>query len=291
MATVSAALLKGLFGLACAVGAGVGVMLLARGVQTTAQAVRRWWQGPWAWLRQRSRPAAAAPVHKRRWPAWSGAPVGAGLALLARDPLLSLWMLGLAGGLGYWYTGYSYRQRQGLADEQAVRDLVRLLRNYLRGSLAGALQRSSTQLPPGQVQAALEQVVRAHAVGASWEDALQPLRALGPQLERLSLLLLAAPTLQEEQLLVSLQELDDELTRMAALRAEAGAEVILLQLTVRFLAFANVVAVLASLIFPVWRDFFVSTWGRRATFMAASAMPLAALIYFSEEVETLRGYL
>jgi len=67
--------------------------------------------------------------------------------------------------------------------------------------------------------------------------------------------------------------------------------VVLLQLTVRFLAFANVAAVLASLIFPTWRDFYVSTWGRRMTFVAASAMPVAAFIYFAEEIEALRGYL
>jgi len=291
MATLSATFLKLCFGLACALAAVSSLALVTRGLQATVQAMRRWWRGPWAWLRQKRQVQTQELSHERQLPVWIGVPVGVGLALLARDVLLSAWVLLAASGLGYWYAGYSQRRQRGKSNETAVRDLVRLLRNYLRGSLAAALQRSAEQLEPGPVKAALEQSVRAHAVGVAWEEALKPLRDLGSQLERLSLLLLAAPTLQEEALLHSLQELEDEMSRMNALRSEAGAEVVLLQLTVRFLAFANVAAVLASLIFPTWRDFYVSTWGRRMTFVAASAMPVAAFIYFAEEIEALRGYL
>jgi len=219
MATLSATFLKLCFGLACALAAISGLALVNSGLQTTVQAMQRWWRGPWSWLRPKRQAQTQEITRERQLPVWIGIPVGVGLALLARDVLLSPWVLLAASGLGYWYAGYSQRRQRGKSNETAVRDLVRLLRNYLRGSLAAALQRSAEQLEPGPVKAALEQSVRAHAVGVAWEEALKPLRDLGSQLERLSLLLLAAPTLQEEALLHSLQELEDEMSRMNALRS------------------------------------------------------------------------
>ena len=163
-----------------------------------------------------------------------------------------------------------------------------MLNNYLRGSVVGALSRAVDRMEEGKVRDAVEAAVRAHVTGTPWSRALQPMTGLDPFLDRLALLLTAAPQMEEESVREGIEGLIREITARERLEAEVGAELVLLKATVRFLAVADIVAVVASLLIPAWRDFFTSTMARRGTFVVASLTSAAAFVYFSEEIEALR---
>jgi len=237
--------------------------------------------------------------HRPKMPAMSptgGEPDGISMALtaaglllaaLARDAVLSLWLLLLGGGLARWWKGYVRRRRRDTPTAHVLR-LLQLLNNYLRGSVVGALSRAADRMDEGRVRDAVEAAVRAHVTGTPWDRALQRMTGLDPFLDRLALLLMAAPQMEEESVREGIESLIREITARERLEAEVGAELVLLKATVRFLAVADVVAVVASLLIPAWRDFFTSTMARRGTFVVASLTSAAAFVYFSEEIEALR---
>jgi hypothetical protein len=279
-------------GLSAALSAGLLTSLLLVGAGDGAAALLRWRRGPWAWEeRVRRQPDDEAQEGEGRWARFAGAPVGLAGALLARDPLLSPWLLVWGTALGFWWASYRSRRQKQDASETAVRELVRLLRNYLRGSLVGALEKAAGRLEEGKVKEALARVVRDYNAGRTWQQVIAHLRGFGMEMDRLALLLAIAPTMPEGQILARLEELQAEMDVMASLEAELGGELILLTLTTRFLVAANLVAMTAALVLPAWRDFYTSTFGRRLTYVAATLLPALAFVYFSEELDSLKGYL
>jgi len=252
-------------------------------------ALVRWRWGALRWLRK----PATMPAATGERPS-GGIPIPAALtaaglllAALARDVVLSPWLLLLGGGLARWWKGYARRRRRDTPTAHVLR-LLQLLNNYLRGSVVGALSRAVDRMEEGKVRDAVEAAVRAHVTGTPWSRALQPMTGLDPFLDRLALLLTAAPQMEEESVREGIEGLIREITARERLEAEVGAELVLLKATVRFLAVADIVAVVASLLIPAWRDFFTSTMARRGTFVVASLTSAAAFVYFSEEIEALR---
>jgi len=253
-------------------------------------AISRWGRGPWAPLSLVRRENGERGLQAIPGYTFSMGLVGAGviLALAARDSILSAWILSLCVGLAWWWRGYADRQhRRSEAIPQVLR-LLQLLDNYLRDSIIGSLQKAVEEMDESPVRAAADAALKAHFMGAPWGDSIRRHLSGNDLLTRLGLLLAVAPRMENEEVRDAIRNQIREITLQQSLQAEAGAELVLLKLTVRFLAVANAVAAAAALIIPAWRDFFTSTLARRGTFIAASLMVGAAYVYFSEEIELLR---
>jgi len=254
--------------------------------------VSRWGRGPWARLQELQPKLQAyqddegangsSPV--------SFALVGGGLALglVARDPVLSPWMLVLFSALGWWWRTYSRRQHRRSKVMPQVLRLLQLLNNYMRDSITGALVKAALKLEPGPIKTAVENATQAHFRGASWTDAIRQHLSGNQMLTRLMLLLAVAPQMEGAEVRDAIQAQIKMISIQESLHAEAGAELVLLKFTVYFLAIANAAAITAVLCLPAWRDFFTSTLARRGTFIVASLMASAAYVYFSEEIEVLK---
>jgi hypothetical protein len=286
-------------GLVVAAASGLGAGLAAwtgfAAVGDVISVVSRWGRGPWARLRELQDPLS---LHRkkdqdeagRNLPVVSMTLVGAGgvLALVARDPVLSPWVLFLCGVLAWWWRGYSRRrERRSEAMPQVLR-LLQLLDNYLRDSITGALVKAADKMEEGSVRKAVENATQAHFMGTSWRAAIREHLTGNQMLTRLALLLAVAPRMDGQEVRDAIQAQIRGISIQESLQAEAGAELVLLKLTVRFLAVANAVAVVATLVVPAWHGFFTSTLSRRGTFVAASLMSSAAYVYFSEEIELLK---
>lgn len=282
-------------GLAVAGLAGLGGALVTLAVLGAVAALGRAaarWRTP-AWMRylrpapvlKEATEAARRPGLRPLLPWLAG---GVLLALLARDPILSPWMLALGAGLGWWHRGFAARQAAARATVPQTLDLVRNLSGFLRGAVGPALSDAAERLPEGPVRERALRAYRAYATGEPWETAVKALVGLNPLLDRLALVLAAAPRMDEKDVRDSLDALAEEAARREALAAETGAEMILLKLTVRFLMVANLVALAAVLLVPGWHDFFTSTLARRGTVMAANVLVAVSFVYFSEEIAALQ---
>lgn len=254
--------------------------------------VSSWGRGPWARLRE-LQPALHVYQEEergRRAPGASLAMVGtaAVLGLVARDPVLSPWLLILGSGLAWWWRGFSRRQRRRSKVMPQVLRLLQLLNNYMRDSITGALVKAANRMEEGPIRKAVENATQAHFRGASWSAAIREHLSGNRMLTRLTLLLAVAPQMEGAEVRDALQAQIKMISVQESLQAEAGAELVLLKFTVYFLAIANAAAVAAALLLPAWRGFFTSTLARRGTFIVASLMASAAYVYFSEEIEVLR---
>ena len=287
--------MTGILGITIAGLSGLGgaliILAVLRAGMALARAVARW-RVP-AWMRHlRSGPAQeTATARTLRGPGlrpmlpWL---VGGGiLAALARDPILSPWMLILGAVLGGWYRGFSARQAAVREITPHALDLIRGVGNFLRGAVGPALSAAAERLPEGIVRSRALEVYRAYTMGKPWEVAVRALSGLNPLLDRLALILSVASRMNEESIREALDELAEEVRRRQMLAAEAGVEMVILKMTVRFLLIANLAALAAVLLVPGWHDFFTSTLARRGTVMAANILVAGGFVYFSEEIAAL----
>lgn len=254
--------------------------------------IAHWGRGPWARLQdlESTLPARPEDDDARVLPTVPLALVGAGivLGLVARDVVLSPWMLALLTALAWWWRGYSRRQQRRSKVMPQVLRLLQLLNNYMRDSITGALVKAGERLEEGPIRKAVERATQAHFRGAGWSQAIRDHLSGNPMLTRLTLLLAIAPQMEGAEVRDAIQAQIKMISVQESLHAEAGAEVVLLKFTVYFLAIANAAAVTAVLFLPAWRGFFTSTLARRGTFIAATLMASAACVYFSEEIEVLK---
>lgn len=271
-------------------GLGGGLITLAAlgAVAALVRAVARWRTPVWMrYLRssplQEARQTLRRPGLRPLLPWLAG---GMLLALLARDPVLSPWLMTLGAGLGWWYRGFLSRQAARETIPHTL-DLIRGVANFLRGAVGPALADAASRLPEGSVRERALEVYRAYTAGRPWEQAVRALVGLNPLLDRLALILTTAPRMSEGDVRSALEELAEEAARRQALAAEMGAEMVLLKMTVRFLMAANLAALVAALLVPGWHDFFVSTLARRGTMMAANLLVASGFVYFSEEIAAL----
>ena len=287
--------ISGLLGL----GAALLALALAGGLASLGRAVVRWRTPAWVRYLQgaghRDHGAGGQGAGSREQGAGRWAREGLGWALggvmlgiLARDPILSPWFPALGLALARWQWGFARRRRAAQESTPHALALTRGVANFLRGAVGPALSDAAQRLPDGPVRERALRACRRYATGTPWDEALRNLTGLNPLLDRLALLLAAAPRMGEAAVRKALDDLAQEAAAREALEAETGAELVLLKLTVRFLLIANLVALAASLLVPAWHDFFTSTLARRGTVMAANLLVAGAYIYFSEEIAALR---
>ena len=276
-------------------GAALTALALVGGLADLGRAVARW-RTP-VWVRYlhgagsraqgaEKQGAGSQGSRARVWLWWALG--GVALGVLARDPVLSPWFPALGLALGWWHRGFSRRRQAAQESTPHALALTQGVATFLRGAVGPALTDAAQRLPESPVRERALRACRRYATGTPWDEALRDLTGLNPLLDRLALLLAAAPRMGETAVRKALDDLAQEAAAREALEAETGAELVLLKLTVRFLLIANLVALAASLLVPAWHDFFTSTLARRGTVMAANLLVAGAYVYFSEEIAALR---
>ena len=270
--------LKIAFAVVAALGAGLltGSVLLGWGVarlhSRSAEAGRGAVGEPPAWL----------TLH------WIGVPAGLIVAVLVRDPLLSIWVFFLLAWLGHRWDVHRQRRRRDREALQTTRELLRLLHNYLQGSLAGAFERSIERLEvEGDLGEALEQLIVDYNRGVTWERVLGYLRGFGPSVERLVLLLGAAPSMGEGEVVPHLERLASALERSSVLRADLEGRLGRWRDLLDLLAGAAGMGVLVCLLLSPWREFYVSTLEQRVLLILGASLSALTYTICSEELALL----
>ena len=213
-------------------------------------------------------------------------PVGIILAILARDWLLSPYLVVVGVGMAFFLRSKRDRKEQTVLTEQ-VKALVLLFRSRFSvgespfAVLADVLE----DLPEGRIKRAVERTVDTYRARGDADEALTVMRNVrNPFLSRLVMILDASGSAETEVILGELKELEDDLKNRDRLAGQARATLAMLKGTVSFLQVANLTAVIASVALPLWHDFFTSTLQRRGTFLAATMFLLVASLFFHQEI-------
>ena len=213
-------------------------------------------------------------------------PAGIILAVLARDWLLSPYLVVVGVGMAFFLRSKSDRKEQTVLTEQ-VKALVLLFRSRFSvgespfAVLADVLE----DLPEGRVRRAVERTVDTYRARGDADEALAVMRNVrNPFLSRLVMILDASGSAETEVILGELKELEDDLKNRDRLAGQARATLAMLKGTVSFLQVANLTAVITSVALPLWHDFFTSTLQRRGTFLAATTFLLVASLFFHQEI-------
>ena len=213
-------------------------------------------------------------------------PVGIILAILARDWLLSPYLVVVGVGMAFFLRSKRDRKEQTALTEQ-VKALVLLFRSRFSvgespfAVLADVLE----DLPEGRIKRAVERTVDTYRARGDADEALTVMRNVrNPFLSRLVMILDASGSAETEVILGELKELEDDLKNRDRLAGQARATLAMLKGTVSFLQVANLTAVIASVALPLWHDFFTSTLQRRGTFLAATMFLLVASLFFHQEI-------
>lgn len=213
-------------------------------------------------------------------------PVGIILAILARDWLLSPYLVVVGVGMAFFLRSKRDRKEQTVLTEQ-VKALVLLFRSRFSvgespfAVLADVLE----DLPEGRIKRAVERTVDTYRARGDADEALTVMRNVrNPFLSRLVMILDASGSAETEVILGELKELEDDLKNRDRLAGQARATLAMLKGTVSFLQVANLTAVVASVALPLWHDFFTSTLQRRGTFLAATMFLLVASLFFHQEI-------
>ena len=213
-------------------------------------------------------------------------PVGIILAILARDWLLSPYLVVVGVGMAFFLRSKRDRKEQTALTEQ-VKALVLLFRSRFSvgespfAVLADVLE----DLPEGRIKRAVERTVDTYRARGDADEALTVMRNVrNPFLSRLVMILDASGSAETEVILGELKELEDDLKNRDRLAGQARATLAMLKGTVSFLQAANLTAVIASVALPLWHDFFTSTLQRRGTFLAATMFLLVASLFFHQEI-------
>ncbi len=219
---------------------------------------------------------------------WIGVPAGLIVAVLVRDPLLSIWVFLLLAWLGHRWDVHRQRRRRDREALQTTRELLRLLHNYLQGSLAAALERSIERLEvEGDLGEALEQMIVDYNRGVTWERVLGYLRGFGPSVERLVLLLGAAPSMGEGEVVPHLERLASALERSSVLRADLEGRLGRWRDLLDLLAGAAGVGVLVCLLLSPWRELYKSTLEQRVLLILGASLSALTYTICSEELALL----
>jgi hypothetical protein len=209
------------------------------------------------------------------------------LAIAVRDGLLSPYLLLLGAVLAIFLRERRMRKTQAVITNQ-VKTLIVLFRSrFVVGeSSFSVLAEIAHGLPKGAVAVAVHRAVSAYQAGSSVEVALAPLRGLrNPYLVRLVMVLGTSGSASTKAIVDEVTRIEADLKERDRLAGQARASLALLKGTVRFMQAANLAAIVASVVLPVWRDFFTSTLQRRGTFLAATLFLTLASLYFDQEVE------
>lgn len=229
----------------------------------------------------------AGPTRKS-WNWGTALPIGGGLilAVLARDWLLTPYLLAAGAALAWFFQARRQRKNQAQLTDQA-RALVVLFRSRFSASESpfAVLNDVEAQLPQGQVRRAVRRTVDIFRARGDAQEAFAALRGLdSPYLARLVMVLETCGIAASDVILVELRQIEHDLKARDRLAAQARTSLALLKGTTTFLQAANLTAIAASVTLPLWRNFFTSSLQRRGTFLAATLFLILASLYFDQEI-------
>jgi hypothetical protein len=230
-----------------------------------------------------ARPPALPEVVQaaRRWPPQVGGAViyGVAGALLARDWLLSPYLLALGLALAYVLSRLAVRP-----DDQSKS--VALLLDAFRSQYAvhrstfSALAAAVDVLPPSQVRQAVEAACAYHSLARP--DALAPLRQVRDETLAQFVRALDVDTTPEAMLRL-LKELSERIKARRRVREAAQGALVLFMGTVLVLVGANLLFSLVVLLVPLARQYFVAQMGGRLLYVALTLTAALGGTYFMLE--------
>jgi hypothetical protein len=208
------------------------------------------------------------------------------LAVLWRDPILSLWSL-ILGGIG---TLGAYRsQPKRTAEDRAQQELfLSALRSRygitqsLRRTLEGVLE--DLDLSESTLHQTLTEVIRLLNAGEPVKKAVQPFATQGDTLRRLATILRHAHEATPEELRQLLNELVEQAVKARRLAERAQVTLTVTRTTLQALILANVTAMTLVTSLPLWRSYYLS---RPSTYVAATGLGLAGVLYFRFKIKEL----
>jgi hypothetical protein len=220
-----------------------------------------------------------------------GLPLAGGviMAVLWMHPVLSPWFVLLGGGIAWMLSTFHRRVRR--EDLRALETFIAALRSVfgVEQSVFGALRSAVEGLDESPLRRAVETAIRRYDSGQDLEEALGALReAELPQLSRLAVVLGRAGYADNEAIRRALLDLEENTRRARQLRDRAQTVLTLTTITLRILQAANIAAVVAVTLIPMWREFYAA---RPAALVAGSGAAFAASAYFAGEIRRIEDLL
>jgi len=216
--------------------------------------------------------------------------LGAGVlgAVLARDPLVSPAYLLVGVGLVH-YLEEVLKARRADHLRREAEDFILNFRRVFGGegrfSVSLAMRQACEGLR-GDLRPVVEQALRHLEVGVRLEEVLDELRKAvpDPYFRRLLTILRESAPSNREATLYALDALVEDVFRRQKVRRTALVSTAILRYTVRALQVANLVGFVLALAFPIWREYFLSSFGGRMKYLALLALALAFSLDFDQEV-------
>lgn len=217
--------------------------------------------------------------------------VGAGLVLAAawHHWMLSPWFTAL--GVACGWILISTRSAVGREDLKELETFIASLKSiFVVGqSVFGGLETAAGDLNEGPLQTAVLDAVRRFGVDSSASRALEALKEMKwRHVTRLAVILENVGFSDDESIRKALSQLEVAVRRTRQLRNRARTALTLTRLTLRFLQVANLGAVAAVTVLPLWREYYVV---RPLALMAATGLTVAGSWYFANELRRIEGLL
>lgn len=212
--------------------------------------------------------------------------VAACIAALARDPLLSVYIL-ILGGVMAWRAGRQAASAQlGVVSAQ-LESLVwrfKAIHSTSR-SVMDSLEISASKLPEGLLkQAALDCVARARMARGDMQDNLKPLTDLGdPHVEQFAFILERIELSDTDTVASVLSEFHDRLRTRRVLRGRARASMSAVNLTRNVLQGSLALVAVLMLAVPDTRAYYTDTLANRLLFVVVTLVGLIAGQYLGAE--------
>jgi hypothetical protein len=217
--------------------------------------------------------------------------LGAGLLLAAawHHWLLSPWFIAL--GVACGWILISTRSAVRREDLKELETFIASLKSiFVVGqSVFGGLEIAAGDLDEGPLRTAVLEAVRRFGVDSSASRALNALKEMKwRHLTRLAVILENVGFSDDESIRKALSQLESAARRTRELRNRARTALTLTRLTLRFLQVANVGAVAAVTLLPMWREYYVV---RPLALIAATGLTVAGSWYFANELRRIEGLL
>ncbi len=270
---------------------GVGLLALT-GLQTSAALLQGLGRGRgrrFAWLHDPEGATVTLEGHRITFTWKALAPVGGGLflALLWRQPVLSIWSLLLGSAAA---VTLHLSEAHASADRRAIEEVFLgsfrsryTVSRSLGAALRGAV--SDLGLPEGDplAQAVAQTVQRLYA-GEEQGTALEQLGQYSQLCKRLVAILNRSDLAAQEETLTLLETLEEQARQSRRLAERARVAMTVVRLTLHVLVAANSAALLAIPLLPAWRRHYVTD---PVTYIAGSALALAGFGYFRFKIKHL----
>jgi hypothetical protein len=234
------------------------------------------------------RAAPAGPNIPTRTVAFHRSPLGLGLIVglmlgsaWLSNPLLSVWFI-IFGGLAGWVIQRS--RPEGREDLRATEVFVSTLRSvFVVGqSIFNSLELAIENMDPGPLQAVVAESVRRYRGDLNAGEALAALKSLRwTHLSRLALVLDQISQADEETVRATLFDLEGRVRTARRIHDRASTVLTLSRMTLRVLQVANITALIAVTLLPMWRSFYSAN---PFALIAATGMALAGSAYFALEM-------